>query len=326
MMACTDRHARYLLRLLSSRALLYTEMVTTGALIYGKCFDQLAFNDAEHPVALQLGGNDPAHMAECARMGADAGYDEVNINVGCPSDRVKSGCFGAALMADPSTVARCVEAMRAAIDVPVTVKSRIGIDDLDSYQHLRHFIATIAAAGCQVFIVHARKAWLSGLSPRQNREIPPLRYDVVARLVADFPELTFVLNGGIKSLDDARLHLKTYAGVMLGREPYANPYMLAQIDAAIFGEHSPQPTREWVLARYIEYIERELAAGTELRHMSRHAVGLYQGQPGARAWRRYLSDHQSKPGAGTEVFQGALAAMQAVAARNHEHLQAIAAA
>lgn len=326
MMACTDRHARYLLRLLSSRALLYTEMVTTGALIYGKCFEQLKFDDTEHPVALQLGGNDPAHMAECARMGADLGYDEVNINVGCPSERVKSGCFGAALMAEPETVARCVEAMRNAVDVPVTVKTRIGIDHQDSYDHLRHFVATVASSGCEVFIIHARKAWLSGLSPRQNREIPPLRYEVVARLAEDFPRLSFVLNGGIKSLTAAAEHLQTFSGVMLGREPYTNPYMLAQLDARLFGLDTPPPSREAVLARYIAYIERELTAGVELRHMSRHAAGLYQGQPGARTWRRYLSDHQSKPGAGPDVLREAVKEMDDAADRARERSRVFAAA
>ena len=326
MMACTDRHARYLLRLISSRALLYTEMVTTGALVYGKRFESLVYNDAEHPIALQLGGNDPGHMSECARMGEDAGFDEIYLNVGCPSERVKSACFGAALMAEPATVARCVEAMRRAVKTPVTVKTRIGIDALDSYENLHSFIHTVASAGCDVFIIHARKAWLTGLSPRQNRHIPPLRYDVVGQLAQDFPGLSFVLNGGIKTVEDCLLHLEMFDGVMLGREPYANPFMLADIDARIFNVDSKLTTRANVFSRYVDYIEAELAKGIELRHMIRHATGLFQGEPGARSWRRYLSDRQSEPGAGVEVLHDAFQSMLTVAETARERSQLFAAA
>ncbi|MFT5391555.1 MAG: tRNA-dihydrouridine synthase A [Gammaproteobacteria bacterium] len=319
MMACTDRHDRFLMRLLTKHALLYTEMVTTPALIYGKREELLAFNQAEHPLALQLGGNDPQTMAQCASMAEDLGFDEVNINVGCPSDRVKAGCFGAALMAEPATVAKCVEKMRAAVAIPVTVKTRIGIDDLDSYAHLTNFITTVANAGCETFIIHARKAWLTGLSPRENREIPPLRYDIAAQLVADFPALEFVLNGGLNQLEDAAGHIKVFAGVMLGRAPYANPFMLAGVDEMFFDGPPASLTREQVLATYCDYVDDQLRAGVDLRHMSRHLVGLFQGQPGARRWRRYLSDHQWRSGADTQVLMRALGVMHE--ARNDAQAQ-----
>jgi tRNA-dihydrouridine synthase A len=315
MMACTDRHDRYLLRLISRRALLYTEMVTAPALVHGAPEHLLAFDPAEHPVALQLGGNDPSAMARCARLGADAGYDEINMNVGCPSDRVSSGCFGAALMAEPLTVARCVEAMKRAVDVPVTVKTRIGIDDRDGYEHLHAFVSAVAAAGCDALIVHARKAWLTGLSPKENREVPPLRYDIAARVAADFPTLPVALNGGIATVDAALGHLREFAGVMLGREPYRNPYMLAQVDGRIFGDPSPPRSRLDIVSRYLEYVEAQRGRGVALHHMTRHLIGLFHGQPGARQWRRVLSEHQARTATGPEVIAAALRAMHAASER-----------
>lgn len=313
MMACTDRHARFFLRLLSKRALLYTEMITAAALVYGKRYELLDYDTSEHPVAVQFGGNEPAHLAHAAREATVRGYDEINLNVGCPSERVQSGCFGAALMAEPETVARCVEAMAAVTDVPVTVKTRIGIDDRDSYEHLHEFISTVAAAGCELFIIHARKAWLSGLSPKENREIPPLRYDVAARVKADFPNLKIVLNGGITEIAECQRHLTEFDGVMLGREPYKHPYLLATVDRDLFGETGAIPKRDDVVSAYLPYVERELASGVALRHMSRHIVGLFQGQPGAKRWRQRLSIGQCQSGAGIDVIHEALAEMQAAA-------------
>ena len=306
MLDWSDRHCRYFLRLITRRTLLYTEMVTTGALIHGDQERHLRFDPAEHPVALQLGGSDPADMASCARLGADWGYDEININVGCPSDRVQDGRFGARLMAEPRVVADCVGAMKAAVSVPVTVKSRIGIDDRDSYAELVDFVGTVAEAGCDALILHARKAWLRGLSPRENREIPPLRYDVVDRLKQDFPALPIAINGGILTLAAAVRFLDRLEGVMIGREAYQNPWLLADADRLIFGDRSPAPTRLEVLEHFVRYVERELAVGVPLNAMSRHILGLFQRQPGARAWRRYLSENAHKPGAGAQVLTAAL--------------------
>lgn len=302
MMDWTDRHYRYFARLITRRTLLYTEMVTTGALIHGDRERFLRFDLAEHPVALQLGGSDPADMALCARLAADRGYDEININVGCPSDRVQNGRFGACLMAEPRIVADCVAAMKDAVAVPVTVKTRIGIDDRDSYEALVEFVATVADAGCDALVVHARKAWLQGLSPRQNREVPPLRYDLVERLQCDFPRLPITINGGILRLDEAARFLERLGGVMIGREAYQNPWVLADADREIFGEDTPAPTRHEVLARLLPYLERELAAGTPLNAMTRHILGLFHGQPGARAWRRHISEQAHRPGAGVSVL------------------------
>ncbi|WP_296812094.1 tRNA dihydrouridine(20/20a) synthase DusA [Thiocapsa sp.] len=310
MLDWTDRHCRYFLRLLSRSTLLYTEMVTTGALIHGsKRGDSerfLGFDPAEHPIALQLGGSDPQDMAHCARLGADRGYDEININVGCPSDRVQNGRFGACLMAEPRLVADCVAAMKDAVAVPVTVKTRIGIDDRDSYGELVDFAGAVTAAGCDALVVHARKAWLAGLSPKENRDIPPLRYDVVEQLKRDLPHQTIAINGGIKTLEQAVGFLETLDGVMIGREAYHNPWVLAEADRMIFGDVRRAPTRNEILDAFLPYVERELARGTPLSAMSRHILGLFQGQPGARAWRRHLSEQAHRPGAGVEVLTAKL--------------------
>ncbi len=289
MMDCTDRHDRYLLRLISQHVPLYTEMVTTAALQFGDRDRLLGYDPHEHPLACQLGGNDPAAMAQCARLVEERGYDEVNINVGCPSDRVQSGAFGACLMAAPPIVASCVDAMVGAVGIPVTVKTRIGIDHRDSYEELAAFVTTVAAAGCRTFIVHARKAWLKGSSPRANRNVPPLRYDVVYRLKQDFPELEIILNGGVKTLTEVREHLSRVDGIMVGREAYHNPYILAEADRLIFDSDTPPPTRLEVLENYLPYVQRELARGVPLHRLTRHILGLFQGQPGAKAWRRHLS-------------------------------------
>ena len=303
----TDRHCRVFHRLLSRRALLYTEMVTTGALLHGNAARHLDFDLSEHPVALQLGGSDSAALALAAKMGEERGYDEINLNVGCPSDRVQNGAFGACLMATPDVVAEGVAAMRGAVGIPVTVKHRIGIDDRDSYEELHHFISTVAAAGCETFIVHARKAILKGLSPKQNREIPPLRYEVVQQVKQDFPGLTVVLNGGVKSLEDSRSHLTWADGVMIGRETYQHPYLLAGVDSQIFGENTLPPTRREVLDAYLPYAEEMLSQGVYLSHLTRHILGLFSGQSGARHWKRTLSERSHLPGAGVEVILDALA-------------------
>ncbi|MEQ1621022.1 MAG: tRNA dihydrouridine(20/20a) synthase DusA [Methylococcales bacterium] len=306
MLDWTDQHCRYFYRLLSKRALLYTEMVTTGALIHGDHKRFLAFDNSEHPVAFQLGGSNPRELALCAKMVADAGYDEVNLNVGCPSDRVQNGRFGACLMAEPQLVADGIAAMQQAVSIPVTVKSRIGIDDKDSYEELVDFISTVANVGCQTFIVHARKAWLSGLSPKQNRDVPPLRYDVVYQLKKDFPQLVFILNGGLTTLEQAEENLSLVDGVMLGREVYHNPYILADVDSRLFADDLNRVTREEVVELLIPYIQTQLQAGVRLNSISRHVLGLFHGAPGARGWRRYISEHAHKPGADENVILEAL--------------------
>ena len=306
MMDWTDRHCRVFHRTLTKRTLLYTEMVTTGAILHGDRDRHLGFNVAEHPVALQLGGSDAAALAECTRIATDYGYDEVNLNCGCPSDRVSSGHFGACLMGTPDVVARAVEAMRGATHLPVTVKHRIGIDDLDSYEHLTHFIRTVEAAGCDTFIVHARKAWLSGLSPKENREIPPLRYDVVQRVKTDFPHLTIVLNGGILNIPQAQEALKWADGVMIGRAAYQEPFILASADRDIFGEDVPPVSRLEAIEAFLPYVAEQLVAGQPLNRMMKHTLGLFAGQPGARHWKRTLSEQGHRPGAGLEVVQEAL--------------------
>ncbi|MEI7254516.1 tRNA dihydrouridine(20/20a) synthase DusA [Dickeya dadantii] len=307
MLDWTDRHCRYFHRLLSHNALLYTEMVTTGAILHGKG-DYLAYSDEEHPLALQLGGSDPAALAQCAVLAEQRGYDEINLNVGCPSDRVQNGRFGACLMAEAQLVADCVTAMRERVDIPVTVKTRIGIDDQDSYAFLCDFIRTVSEqGGCDTFIVHARKAWLSGLSPKENREIPPLDYPRVYQLKRDFPSLTLAINGGVKTLAEARQHLQHVDGVMVGREAYQNPGMLAQVDRELFGADSAAPDQADVVRAMYPYIERELSAGASLGHITRHMLGLFQGLPGARQWRRYLSENAHKPGADAAVVERALA-------------------
>jgi tRNA-dihydrouridine synthase A len=306
MLDWTDRHCRYLLRLISQHALLYTEMVTTGAILRGDRARFLAYDDSEHPVALQLGGSDPAALAECARIGADCGYDEINLNVGCPSDRVQSGRFGACLMAEPELVAECVAAMCHAVTIPVTVKSRIGIDNSDSYESLVGFIKTIMAAGCETFIIHARKAFLQGLSPKENRSVPPLKYDYGYRIKQQFPQLEIVLNGGIGDLDSAAAQLARVDGVMLGRAAYHNPYLLAGVDRRFFNSTRAVPGREEIVRQMLPYIERELNTGTPLKHISRHMLGLFQGMPGARHWRRHLSTRAVRAAAGSEVIIEAL--------------------
>jgi tRNA-dihydrouridine synthase A len=306
MLDWTDRHCRFFHRLISQHALLYTEMVTTGALIHGDHHRFLQFNTAENPLAFQLGGSNPHDLATCARMAEDYGYDEVNLNVGCPSDRVQNGRFGACLMAEPELVAECVAAMFRAVAIPVTIKSRIGIDERDSYQELAHFIATIANAGCKTFIVHARKAWLSGLSPKQNREVPPLRYDYVFQLKKDFPQLEIIVNGGITSLSQTEEMLKNVDGVMMGREAYHNPYILADVDKRFFGAVSELLSRHTIVALLIPYIQEQLKTEACLNSVSRHILGLFHGEPGARGWRRYISENVSKSGADENVILEAL--------------------
>lgn len=304
MMGCTDRHCRTLLRLLSPHGLLYTEMVTTGALIHGDAPRFLAHED-DAPCALQLGGSDPAALAASARLGEAAGYQEINLNVGCPSDRVQQGGIGACLMGEAELVADCVRAMRDAVSIPVTVKSRIGIDDHDSYGFFSHFVETVASADCDVFIVHARKAILSGLSPKENREIPPLKYDYVRQIRSDFPELTFVINGGIKTKDAALALADEFDGVMLGRAPYSDPWLMAELDHAIYG--TDLQDRLDVLDTYRDYIKSRMAQGEPFKVMARHLLGYFTGLPGARAFRRELSGSMFTDNAGIDVLDHALA-------------------
>jgi tRNA-dihydrouridine synthase A len=313
MMECTDRFYRYFARLLTRRALFYTEMITTGAALYGDRARILGFDPFEHPVALQLGGADPAAMADCARLAQDLGYDEVNINCGCPSDRVQAGRFGACLMAEPETVAACVAAMRRAAAIPVTVKTRIGIDARDSYEHLADFVRRVAEAGCTVFAIHARKAWLQGLSPKENREIPPLSYETVYRLKADFPALTIILNGGMKSLDEAAAHVGagTLDGVMIGRAAYETPYILAEVDRRLFGDAGPAPTRAEAVRAYLPFAARMLGEGVPLGPIAKPLIPLFHGQPGGRLWRRHLAERVHKAGAGLEVLESGLAIVAA---------------
>jgi tRNA-dihydrouridine synthase A len=320
MMDWTDRHCRYFLRLITSRALLYTEMVPTGAILRGPRARVLRFDPAEHPVALQLGGADPSELARAAEAGQAAGYDELNLNVGCPSDRVQSARFGACLMAEPELVAACVRAMRQAVSVPVTVKTRIGIDEHDSYGFLCRFVEAVAAAGCGTLIIHARKAWLSGLSPKENREIPPLRYERVHQIKRDFPDLEVILNGGLRTLGQAQAELAHVDGVMLGREAYQNPFALATWEQALYGSAEPLPERIEIVQRLLPYLERELAAGTPLRAITRHILGLFNGEPGARAWRRHLSEAAHRPSAGPEVLLEALAQIRPAAPRRAARL------
>ena len=295
MMGCTDRHFRYLVRLVTRHTLLHTEMVTSAALVHGGRRRLLDFAEEEHPIALQLGGADPAELGRCARFAVERGFDEINLNVGCPSDRVRSGRFGACLMAEPVVVARCVEVMRAAGGLPVTVKTRIGIDDRDRYEDLVEFVEAIAAAGCRTVIIHARKAWLSGLSPKENREIPPLRHDVVYRLKEDFAALEIIVNGGITSLDEAIAHNARVDGAMMGREAYRNPFVLAEADRRVFGAGGAgPPDRMEVAQSMLAYARRELERGTRLHHVTRHMLGLFHATSGARRWRRHLSTEGSR--------------------------------
>ncbi len=307
MMDWTDRHCRVFHRVLTRRALLYTEMVTADAVIHGKRDQLLGFCDVEHPVALQLGGSDPAKLAAAARIGADYGYDEINLNVGCPSDRVQGGHFGACLMATPDVVADSVAVMRAAVSIPVTVKCRLGIDDQDTEADFERFISIVAGAGCATFIVHARKAWLQGLSPKENRDIPPLDYDRVYRLKAAHPDLQIILNGGLGTLEEALPQLDRIDGVMLGRAAYQTPYdTLAGVDRLVFGETSDAPSREEIVHALLPYAAGHIARGGRLNNITRHVLGLYHGRPRGRLFRRYLSEHATRSGAGAEVLEHAM--------------------
>jgi tRNA-dihydrouridine synthase A len=316
MMDWTDRHDRYFLRLISRRVLLYSEMVPVGAILHGDRDRFLAFHPAEHPVALQLGGAEPDDLARAAAAGETYGYDEINLNVGCPSPRVQKASFGAALMAEPERVAACFAAMAGAVEVPVTVKTRTGIDDLDSYDHLRRFVEAVAGAGCKTFIIHARKAWLSGLSPKQNREVPPLDYDRVYRLKRDYPDLEIILNGGITDLDAAQDHLRYVDGVMLGRAAYQNPYLLAEADRCFFGCEDRPLSRHEVARDFIAYAETRLVEGVPLKSMTRHILGLFNGLPGARAWRRCLSEQAHHSDSPSEVIEQALAEVATATTRH----------
>jgi len=313
MMDWTDRHCRFFLRLISRRARLYTEMITGAALLHGDVPHHLDFDPAERPVALQLGGSDPATLAHCAKLGARWGYDEINLNCGCPSERVQTGSFGACLMAEPALVATCVAAMRDAVSLPVTVKHRIGLDGGADYGFVRDFVGTVAAAGCEVFIVHARNAVLKGLSPKENREVPPLRYDVVHRLKRDFPTLTIVINGGLADWDAIDRELAAVDGVMLGRVAYHDPYFLAAADWRVFGDETPARSRAEVVRELVSYAARHHARGVPLRAIARHVLGLYHGRSGGRRFRRILSDAARLRDAGPELFLEALAAVEPVA-------------
>ncbi|MEO1136525.1 MAG: tRNA dihydrouridine(20/20a) synthase DusA [Pseudomonadota bacterium] len=307
MMDGTDRHCRYFHRLLTRRARLYTEMITADATIHGDRAYLLGFDESEHPVALQLGGSDPEKLTAAAHIGEDFGYDEINLNVGCPSDRVQSGAFGACLMKRPALVADCIAAMNGVVKIPVTVKCRIGVDDQDPEESLFDFVEAVAGAGCEVFIIHARKAWLQGLSPKENRTIPPLDYDIVRRLKHARPDLKIILNGGIETLHDAAALSEGLDGVMLGRAAYGAPYMLAGVDALIFGEPDAAPSREKVVAAMSDYVKRVFAQGVRPHSVTRHMIGLYHGAPGARAWRRFLSENASA--ARADLLDRALAMM-----------------
>ncbi|MBH5392070.1 tRNA dihydrouridine(20/20a) synthase DusA [Bradyrhizobium diversitatis] len=307
MMDWTDRHCRVFHRHLSRRALLYTEMLTTGAVIHGDRQRLLGFDRCEHPVALQLGGSDPRELAEAARIGEAFGYDEINLNVGCPSDRVKDGRFGACLMAEPELVARCVEAMKRTVAIPVTVKCRIGIDEQDPEVALDALAHAVVASGCDALIVHARKAWLNGLSPKENRNVPPLDYDRVYRLKHAMPGVTVIINGGIAGIEDAKAHLEHVDGVMLGRAAYQEPWRLLSVDREIFGEAAPHATMQDAIEAMMPYIEQQLVRGTRLHAITRHFVGAFHAVPGARAFRRHLAEQGVKPGAGLEVLRDAIA-------------------
>ncbi len=309
MLDWTTRHCRYFHRQFTKNALLYTEMVTTPAIIYAK-YDHLDFDIVENPVALQLGGSDPQQLAYCAKLAEQRGYKEINLNVGCPSDRVQNGMFGACLMAKADLVAECVQVMQNEVQIPVTVKTRIGIDDFDSYEFLVDFVQKVKNAGCQDFIVHARKAWLSGLSPKENREIPPLDYERVYRLKQDFPELKISINGGIKTIEEMQQHLQFVDGVMVGREAYQNPSLLGFVDQALFDANAPIIRPRQAVEAMFDYIENQLSKGVYLNHIVRHMLGAFQQCKGARQWRRYLSENAHKPNAGVEVLETALAFLE----------------
>lgn len=309
MLDWTDRHCRYFHRLMSRHTVLYTEMVTTGAIIFGKG-DYLEFNQSEQPVVLQLGGSVPSELARCAKLAEQRGYSSVNLNVGCPSDRVQNGMFGACLMANPRLVADSVKAMQDAVNIPISVKTRIGIDDSDEYQFLQDFVEQVAAAGCQQFIIHARKAWLKGLSPKENRDIPPLNYLRVHQLKQDFPQLDISINGGIKTLEQARQQLQYVDGVMVGREVYTNPYLLSQVDAQLYQDHWAVPAQTELVLQMIPYITEQMAQGARFWHIARHMLGLFQGMPGARQWRRVLSERGHLADAQPSLLSEALACIK----------------
>lgn len=312
MIDCTDKHFRFLARLITRHALLYTEMITTGALLHGDAARHLDYNAEEHPLALQLGGSDPHDLAHCAKLGAQWGYDEINLNCGCPSDRVQSGRFGACLMVEPSLVADGLKAMSDAVKIPVTIKCRIGLADKNSataecYDEFRDFIGAITHdSQCATVLVHARKAWLHGLSPKENREIPPLRYDYVYKLKQDFPALDIILNGGVTTLEQAQQHLQHVDGVMIGREAYQNPYILADVDRLFYGDIGDAPSRAQISHEFRDYCERQMANGTRLHHLTRHILGLFHNRPGAKKFRRYLSEHANAQNAGIDVLEHAL--------------------
>lgn len=310
MLDWTTRHCRYFHRQFSQHALLYTEMVTSQAIIHAK-YDHLAFDVAENPVAIQLGGSDPEQLRHCAKLAEERGYVEINLNVGCPSDRVQNGMFGACLMAKADLVADCVSAMQSAVKIPVTVKTRIGIDELDSYEFLCDFVEKVKNTDCRELIVHARKAWLSGLSPKENREIPPLDYERVYQLKRDFPDLFISINGGIKTVEEMKAHLHHVDGVMVGREAYQNPSLLGVIDNALFDENAPIITARQAVEKMLPYIESQLSQGVYLNHITRHMLGTFQNCKGARQWRRYLSENAHKPGAGIDVVETALGFVEA---------------
>ena len=310
MMDWTDRHCRVFHSLMTRRTRLYTEMLTTGAILHGDRRRLLGFDASEHPVALQLGGSDPRDLAAAAKIGEEVGYDEINLNVGCPSDRVKDGRFGACLMAEPALVATCIEAIKRAVDIPVTVKCRIGIDDQDPETALDALARGVIAAGADALIVHARKAWLNGLSPKENRDIPPLDYDRVYRLKAALPGVPIVINGGIAGLAEAKAHLDYVDGVMLGRAAYQEPWRLLRVDPELFGEAAPHATMKDVFEAMMPYIESELAQGTRLHSITRHFVGAFHGVPGARAFRRHLAENGVRPGAGVDVLRDAIARVE----------------
>lgn len=314
MMERTDRHFRYLMRQITRHTLLYTEMVTTKAIINGDRQKLLGYHVAEKPLVLQLGGDNSQELAECARIAEDWGYDEVNLNVGCPSPRVQEGNFGACLMLTPETIAKAVAAMQKAVNIPVTVKHRLGVDECDRYQDLQRFVRVVAAAGCHNFIVHARKAWLQGLSPKENRQIPPLRYDYVYRLKQDFPDLKIEINGGIKDIAAIKEHLQAVDGVMIGRAAYDNPYLFATVDRDVYGDNSPILTREELIQKMLPYIDSCLAQGIKLNSITRHLLSLFTAQPGGKIWRRYISEHAHLPDANSQVIDQALVSLKKASA------------
>jgi len=310
MMDYTDRHLRYLFRLITRRTLLYTEMITSEAILRGDRHHLLDYHPGEHPLVLQLGGSDPQKLAACARIAAEYGYDEINLNAGCPSDRVQQGKFGACLMKEPALVADCLKAMQESVSIPVTLKTRIGVDELDSYADLTYFIEQVSASGCSTFIMHARKAWLHGLSPKENRTIPPLRHEVVYQLKKDFPHLTIILNGGIHTVAQIQQALESVDGVMIGRHACQDPYFLAEIDQLFYNDSKPALSRLEVIEQMLPYIQTQLDQGMRLTSLSRHLLGLFFGTKNARQWRRYLSENAHKAGAGIEVIQEAIKIIQ----------------